>query len=639
MRSPRLHGRVAAAVLATCGVVPSARSQLPAQWADLVMTVRPYINTAEGISWHSSGEHMLVHASLDGEAGLWTVSQRDGTPQRLARRIGAVPFLMRQHHRWSPDGEHVAFVSDKGSRTGQPDVWVWSARNGIQRQVTHVGARIGGLSWSPDGRSLAIASAQYGDMDIVVINVQSGVARRVTDSERYETAPVWLPDGSGIVYMAFDQRWVNREYSVVRPDGGGRRVIVADTGLFDYNAGTSPNVGSPQLSPDGALLLFLSWRSGHLNYWRVPLAGGEPVALAAAAFDQSNARWSPDGRTVLYVENHDGTLDLRAVPRNGGTVRVLVAPDLGVVRAPEWSPDGRMIGFFLETPTSVADLYALEVLTGTRKRLTRADADDIVASRLVRPVKLRYTSKGDSISAYVYLPKQQTSVPPPLIVFAHGGPTSQYLDSFEMQMQYFVGLGYAVVAPNFRGSSGYGKRFTELNDGCWAHCDLEDLIAGAREVGRRGWADTTRVGITGTSHGGLLSMAAATFADGFFRAAIPHGGTADRIYYYQTQELRHVKQIENELGPFAGNEAKYRYVSPFYWVSQVDTPIFVVWGEGRWPGSQNSRRFVDELERQYKPHSWKVYQGEMYYVSGRENTKQMLLDMTAFFTQHLSGTR
>jgi dipeptidyl aminopeptidase/acylaminoacyl peptidase len=239
----------------------------------------------------------------------------------------------------------------------------------------------------------------------------------------------------------------------------------------------------------------------------------------------------------------------------------------------------------------------------------------------------------------VYLPKQQTSVAPPLIVFAHGGPTSQYLDSFEMQMQYFVGLGYAVVAPNFRGSSGYGKRFTELNDGCWAHCDLEDLIAGAREVGRRGWADTTRVGITGTSHGGLLSMAAATFADGFFRAAIPHGGTADRIYYYQTQELRHVKQIENELGPFAGNEAKYRYVSPFYWVSQVDTPIFVVWGEGRWPGSQNSRRFVDELERQYKPHSWKVYQGEMYYVSGRENTKQMLLDMTAFFTQHLSGTR
>jgi len=130
-------------------------------------------------------------------------------------------------------------------------------------------------------------------------------------------------------------------------------------------------------------------------------------------------------------------------------------------------------------------------------------------------------------------------------------------------------------------------------------------------------------------------MAAATFAPGVFQASIAHGGTADRIHYYNTQELRHIKQAENEFGPLQGNEETYRYVSPFYFARDVTTPIFVIWGEGRWPGSDNSKLYIDELDRNYKFFRSKVYYGENYYVTGRGNVRVMLVDMLDFFDQYL----
>jgi dipeptidyl aminopeptidase/acylaminoacyl peptidase len=390
------------------------------------------------------------------------------------------------------------------------------------------------------------------------------------------------------------------------------------------------------VSPDGKTVLFLSWQSGWINYWTVPFTGGRATPLAPAPHDQSGGRWAPDGQRVAYLENHNGTHELRVVPSAGGAARALVRPRLGVVSGAEWSPNGSRISYVLETPTTAADLFTVDVATSAPTQLTFSAPGGNVESQLVVPTKISYRSDTLPISAYLYTPK---GVRPgqklPAIVFAHGGPTSQYNDTYEQQMQFFAGQGYVVLAPNFRGSSGYGRRFADLNNKCWAHCDLADLVAGVAYLKTLGYVDTDRVAVTGTSHGGLLSMAAATFAKGVFRATVPHGGTADRIYYYNTQELRHIKQAENEFGPLKGNESVYRYVSPFYWVGQVDTPQFVIWGEGEWPSSLNSQLYVAELERQYKPHRWKAYQGENYYVSSRSNVRRMLLDILDYMDGYL----
>lgn len=632
----RTTDRVALALLLAPPAQAFAQHVEPATWVDRVMSVRSVVGS-ERISWHPDGSRLLFSSSFDGRNGLWTIASDGGFPIAAVPDIGGVPFLMGQHAQWSPKGNQIAFVSDIGSTNGQSDIWVSSAVDGSRRSLTHQNTRIGGFSWSPDGATIAFASGFHGNLDIYTVAVASGAVRRLTSDVRYETTPIWTPDGQHIVYVLVDGKWKDHDYMEMGADGSHPRLITRDLDLFDYNSGTNPNIGAPQLSPDGKTLVFLSWRSGFENYWKVPVSGGEASPVAPAPFDQSNARWAPDGTKLLYIENHDGTEDLRVVSSTGGAARVLVGPALGVVADAEWSPDGTRISYTAQSPTEATDIFVIGSSGGTPVRLTRSGPVSSIG--LVTPTKIHYRSDTLTLTAYLYTPRGiQPGERRPLIVFAHGGPTSQFNDTFQQQMQYFTGLGYVVLAPNFRGSSGYGRKFADLNNKCWGHCDLADLIAGARYVATLGYVDTLRVGITGTSHGGLLSMAGATWAKGFFKASIPHGGTADRIYYYHTQELRHIQQANNEFGPLdATTDSLYHYVSPFYSVSLVDTPMFVIWGEGKWPSSLNSRRYVDELDRQYKTHQWKVYPGENYYVSSRANVRQMLLDQTEFFDRYLGA--
>ncbi len=633
----RLGGRFLA--LFAASNLSAQTTAVPADvWVDRVMSVRSVIG-GDPAQWSPDGSRLLFASSLGGASALWSVPAAGGFPTRVVEDIGNVPFQLSQRPGWSPTGEWISYLSARGNENGQPDLWVWSTKDGRHRRLTRLASRVGWSSWSPDGKSIALSAGADGNYDIWKVSVADGRATRLTADPNYDVTPEWTPDGAHIVFVRTDDRWVDHEIVAITADGRSPRTIVRVNDFFDYQTSGNPHFGAPRVSPDGKTLLYRSWQSGWINYWTVPVAGGQPTRLAPAPHDQSEARWSPDGTRIAYVENHNGTHDLRVVAAAGGVPRALVKPSMGVVSGAEWSPSGSRISYSLATPTTAPDLHTVDPATGTSTQLTFSAPGGNVDAQLVSPTKVSYRSDTLTIPAYLYTPK---AVRPgqklPAIIFAHGGPTSQYNDTYEQQMQFFAGQGYVVLAPNFRGSSGYGRRFADLNNKCWAHCDLADLVAGVTYLKTLGYVDTDRVAVTGTSHGGLLSMAAATFAKGVFKATVPHGGTADRIYYYNTQELRHIKQADNEFGPLKGNEGVYRYVSPFYWVSQVDTPQFVIWGEGEWPSSLNSRLYVAELERQYKPHKWKAYQGENYYVSGRANVRRMLLDMLDYLNSYLKDT-
>lgn len=604
-------------------------------WVERLQSVRSFLS-GETPQWSPDGSSILFGSSMGGPS-LWSISPSGGFPRRFTDDIGGVPFQLAQHPQWSPTGEWVSFLSDGGVDGGAPEIWLWSTKEGHKVQLTRMNTRIGSTAWSPDGRWIAFSAGLAGNYDIWKVAVPGGQTHRLTEDLRYETVPSWTPDSEEILYALVDDRWVDHDVMAMRADGTDKRLVVRDTDFFDYRTSSGhPDFAAPQVSPDGSTVLIRSWRSGWINYWSVPLAGGNARAIAPEEWDQSHARWSPDGRHVAYVSNVNGTHVLRVAPVDGGQPRTLVDPRVGVVAGPEWSPDGRSISYTLGTPTSAPDLFVVSFPGGESRRLTYSAPGGDIERQLVAPEKVEYRSDTLTIHAYLYPPKDaRPGVRYPGIVFAHGGPTGQYVDAFEMQMQFFAGRGYVVLAPNFRGGAGYGRAFAELNDGCWAHCDLADLVAGVEFLKTLPYVDPDNMGITGTSHGGLLSIAGATFAPGVFKASIPHGGTADRIHYYHTQELRHIKQAEDEFGPLEGNEDVYRYVSPFYSVADVNTPMFVIWGEGRWPASDNSARYVAELERHYKPYRAKVYYGENYYVRGRENVRQMMLDMLEFFDGYL----
>ena len=141
--------------------------------------------------------------------------------------------------------------------------------------------------------------------------------------------------------------------------------------------------------------------------------------------------------------------------------------------------------------------------------------------------------------------------------------------------------------------------------------------------------------ITGVSYGGIMSMAAVSFAPGYFQASIPASGYGDFVHMKAEQELRHIKLLEYEFGTLEAHADVYRKCSSILMVHQATTPCFLIHGVGKYPHSAASREFALALEREYKTFAYKTYPGETYYVASPANVRQMLLDMDDFFRTYL----
>jgi dipeptidyl aminopeptidase/acylaminoacyl peptidase len=584
----------------------------------------------EGPIWSPDGSRIYFGSPL---GGLWAISPEGGAPTRVAPQVAT--GLVRL----SPAGDRLAYLSDKG---GNPEIWLWDLKNGSERRLTNLGSRINALSWSPDGRSIALSALRYGQFDVWTVEIASGAVVRVTSDPRYETYPAWTPDGRSLLYLRADDRWADHEVMIVPATGGEGRVIATDKDMFDYGTiGTRSKFGYPLISPDGKSVLFKSHRSGWINYWVVDLAGGVPRPLLGESADQSDARWSPDGKWVALASLSNGTQHLKVVAATGGVARTLTTHPLGVAGSPEWSIDGSRLAYTLATPTRPQDLYLVPATGGVAKRLT-ISVDAAIEQTLIVPEKVTYRSDEFTISGYLYQPPAASGRVPG-IMYIHGGPTSQFSDTYLPQAQFLARMGYVVLAPNIRGSSGYGKAFEDANNPCWTHCDLRDVVAGVELLKTMSSVDPTRMGITGNSYGGIMSMGAVAHAPGVFQAAVPQSGYANWISFqdYNT-ELQHTKLNAYEWGSYPDSAHVYRRNSAIFSAHRVTTPVLLIQGEGvgqSWrPGVYPitaSLEFAHALDRLNKVVMLKTYPGESYYVTGRENSRQVLIDMLAFFDQHL----
>ena len=630
---------------ASAGAGMAANAISAAELVDL----RAAVGGSHSPKWAPDGS-MITFVSADGNLVGVDLDGANGTaPTTLAEdlSLSGVGSLGAPQPTWSPDGRWIAYTSDKG---GAPEIWIWSAEDGtgmqvtIDVQLTRLSARANGLAWSPDGQWIAFAGDRFGNMDIWKVSVPDGEVHRLTDDPRYEGYPSWAPDGEAIFHVRMDDRWVDHDVIEIAPDGSNPRTAVMDRGFFDYRAGRA--FASAQPSPDGQTLLYRSQSSGWLNFWVVPRWGGEPRQIAASDYDQSDARWSPDGSWISYTANRDGVHSLRLVSADGSKSRVLVDPEVGAALRAEWSPDGSRISYTMETPTRPAELFVIDLESGESRLVhseIAADADE----KLHMPEKVAYpSSDGLTIEAYLHRPPgAEPGERFPGVMWIHGGPTSQFDDQFRrhQQVHFFAQRGYVVLMPNIRGSSGYGLEFEDLNNACWGHCDLEDVLAGVDFLKTLPDVDPDRIAVTGTSYGGIMTMDAVAFAPGVFQAAISLSGYGDMTdFHTKVQELQHIKLLEYEFGPYPENRDVYLNSSAILKAHDVTTPTFVIQGEGvaadwriREGHPQAALDFARKLDQYYKIVRYKAYPGEGYYVYGRDNTIQKLHDMLDFFEEFL----
>ncbi len=618
-------------ILALSAVALRANAQGPLSPEELT-NIRSVVGTAAP-QWSPDGSRLMFASPLGG-SDLWTIPATGGFPVPLDVDMGEVAFLQGHQPTFSPDGKWIAYISNK---TGAAEMFATSLEDGRAIQLTHLGARINSYSWSPDSRWIAVANDRSGSYDIYKVAVPTGAITRLTTDTRYEVYPSWTPDSKRIVYVRLDDRWLDHDVLTIDADGGRvPQVVVKDTDFFDYGAGQT--FGYPQISPDGSTLLFRSQRSGWINYWTVPLAGGTPKLLAPEAANQNGAHWSPDGKSILYVALWNGTQDLRVVAASGGTPRVLVKPaDQGYIDNASWSPDGAHVSYTMATTTAPADLYVVAAAGGTPNRLTISVAPSFRDAALIVPKKIHYKAvDGVTTAAYLYEPRLAAGQKAPGILLIHGGPTSSWNDTYQVQAQFFTMRGYAVLLPNIRGSSGYGKPFEDSNNGCWGRCDLKDVEGGVAYLKTLPYIDAAHMGITGTSYGGIMTLDAAAFAPGLFQAGIAASGYGDWLAFTDEQEMRHIKLLHYELGYLPQAEKLYRNLSAIYYIDSIQTPLFLVHGEGKsLPRSDASKIFVDRMEMKYKPVRYKTYPNENYYIQSAANIRVLMVDMLAFFEQYL----
>jgi dipeptidyl aminopeptidase/acylaminoacyl peptidase len=549
------------------------------------------------------------------------------------------------HHELSPDGEQVAFVWE---RDGRSDIFVMPTAGGWPRRLTPNRSKTiywwdGMPRWSPDGQWLAFA--MNGHVQVVPAGGRA-LPRTVTDFTSAASSPVWMPDSAGlIVSVTRDETTVllltDRDGGWPRalaetpgdnldaaPSPDGRFVVYTHRPLDDLNrwelclvevttgqirqltGAPKEKDWSPQWSPNGQQIAFLSQRSGYTEVWVIRPDDEAMQQLTHSNQDVGEFAWSPDGRLLAVTIHRQEYVDLALVEIDSGAIRD-VATGIGVFSNLNWSPGGRYLTVEHEAATLPPDLYRVDIPGGQMTQLTFSMPPALAAQPLVTPEHLTYRSfDGLEIPALLWKPANPNGA---AIVRPHGGPADQYLSQWDALAQYFLAKGYTFFTPNFRGSSGYGRDFEHANYNDWGVGDTQDILHGAKTLPKRaGWVDPQRIGIFGSSYGGyMVACCLARDPEYLFACGVSKYGDANVYSSWGQCERTTRLYTEMMLGHPRANWPAYLAASPIWEIENVRAPVLLLHGlEDDVVPPQSSEEWAEALRRHDKIFEYKTYAGE-----------------------------
>ncbi len=617
--------RIVSAIAALCllTAMPAA-AQRRVMTAEDVVTLKAVSNPQ--IS-PDGAEIVFVMSEADLKANesfshIWIVPTGGGEPRRFTWSL-----KNESAPQWSPDGKWIAFVSNRegkrpseGEGASKSQVWIIPAAGGEAQQLTDVKGGVsaagfggGGYSWSPDSKKIAFVSPEPAtdeelkrmkekrDMIVVdkdikmsqlwVIDIASRQASQLTRDRLDATDPQWSPDGTQIAY-------------VTRPSPKADDGVLGDIMLVPASGGTprklTDNPGpdtSPRWSPDGRVIAYLSGTKpqsgGQNDILLIPASGGQPRNLTEA-FDrnESNPVWSADGKLIYFEAGVGTNTHLFAVPADGGAVKAIIAGNR-VVAGGRPSKDGKILVFTASDPLHPADVWMAGADGAGARALTKMNpqVDDF---KLGSSQAIRWkNSDGGEIEGMLVKPVDyQEGTKYPMIVEPHGGPAGVQSTRFNGTWQVMAGRGYVVLAPNFRGSDGSGRKHIEANVGKWGVVDFNDIMTGVDYVIAQGIADPDRLGVEGWSYGGYMSNFINTHSDRF-KAAVPGAGMSNMASFFGTTDIQRFTVYYMTGRPWEATEI-YQRSSPISNVAKAKAPALILHGEAdrRVPIEQGEQMYM-----------------------------------------------
>ncbi len=582
MRSSTL---VLALALATGALVACNRSPAPAA-AEAVAEVPPARYSAEqffdttsyniapsaGLPFSPDGNQLLIGSDASGVFNVYAQPVAGGAPVPLTTSTDNAVFPAT----YLPDGR-VVVASDQGGNE-LTHVYVREA-DGSLRDLTpgdKVKASFFGLS--PDGKTLWLTSnaRDAKAFDVLAFDTTSLEGRTV-----FENSGAFYPAA-----ISRDGRWLALEkpntsadsdvYLVDLHGDGTPTLVTSHTGNIAY--------GVFDFTPDSTGLVLSTDEHGEFSQaWIHDLASGERTPLLQADWDVMFLSWSPSGRYRVSAVNEDASTRITVLDTHSGKpleLSGLPDGDIGPVR---FSQDETRVAFTVASDTSPADIFVADLADGKARRLSTALNPAIKESDLVEASIVRYPGQGGlEIPAVLYRPKGASEANPvPAVVLVHGGPGGQSRRGYSAMIQHLVNHGYAVLAANNRGSSGYGKTFFHMDDKAHGEADLGDIVAGGDWLRAQDWIASDQVAVMGGSYGGFMSAAALAFHPQAFDAGINIFGVTNWVRTLESIPAWWGAQrnaLFDEMGDPATDAERHRRISPLFHAGNIIRPLLVVQG-------------------------------------------------------------
>jgi dipeptidyl aminopeptidase/acylaminoacyl peptidase len=483
-----------------------------------------------------------------------------------------VNFAIQRNFSWSPDGDQIGFLSNQ---TGCFSAYLLPAGGGEARLLLENGFPAWDVTWSPDGTSLAVTyqgSGQDNFIFIVPLDGSQSFSIAASNQPINAQSPAWSPDGAKLTF-----------HSDV-PNG------FHQLGVFDLES------------------RLITWLTNGDANCRTP-------------------SWSRDGRQLVYICASGASDRVVFHPLEGITQTFQV--ETGVHYKPRFTPDGKRAILIFDNPRHPPDLWMLALETGEFCQLThslrssdfsRLNAIEVATTEFIMPEEITYTGRDGAPIPGLLFKSQHADQTTPAVIVIHGGPGWHFQVEWYPFMIHLASRGWTVLAPNYRGSTGYGRAWQLANRFDLGGVDTDDVAAGVRYLLDCGIANPKRIAVTGRSHGGYLTMSCLTRYPDLWRAGsavVPflnwftgHKNSREDLQHWDRENFGHPKD----------NYDLWYERSPFFFLDRVKAPVQLICGENdpRCPASE-SLQARDKLLEHGKEVDFHLYLGEGHAFLKTEN--------------------